>query len=180
MQNIIYLLLPLANLVFFGLYYADEVVFSQIPLTTYGTAALAAVCEELFFRGILLHHAVFSFRMHPLWAAGMVSCLFGILHIVNCFSYATWDYVMIQVLCAIAAGMLLADIYLERGIIACVLWHITINITGALHYSGNSQPDYHLNVYMLSGYTLIAVWYLWCGVQRLKRQQNTIAEKEFK
>lgn len=128
------LLFPLANMgLFFFLSgntasFANNDVFTivkQIVLLIF-----VAVAEELFFRGLLLRELLFSFRIKPILAGTIVSALFGALHLMNVFSYASLTYAIVQGLCAFAVGFDLAAIYCRfKSIVPCILVHALINIT---------------------------------------------------
>ena len=128
------LLLPLANMgLFFFLSgntasFANNDVFTivkQIVLLMF-----VAVAEELFFRGLLLRELIFGFQVKPRLSGTIVSAIFGVLHLMNVFSYANLTYAIVQGLCAFAVGFDLAAIYYRfKSVVPCILVHALINIT---------------------------------------------------
>ena len=109
------LLFPLANMglfLFFPSKISSLANYDVITLMKQVTVLiLVAVAEELFFRGLLLRELVIGFKVKPLMAGIIVSLIFGALHIVNLFSYASFSYAIVQGLCAFAVGIDLSAIY---------------------------------------------------------------------
>lgn len=93
---------------------------------------LAAICEELFFRGLLLSLLINKNHLSNRQACILVSILFGALHLINVYSYATPTYAIVQVYFAFSAGLMLAKLYLQYGLSSCILLHIVINLTSVL------------------------------------------------
>lgn len=160
------LLFPMANMGLFFLFFMQGSVNNNIALTAIGEEILlllfVAVAEELFFRGLLIRELVFRYKWRPSLAAGLVSLVFGGLHIVNAFSYATLLYAVVQGICAFALGFDLAAIYCKfRSVLPCVVIHALINITsigldnGARLVLTNTEAFVFLTVailYFLHGY----------------------------
>lgn len=128
------LLFPLANMGFFFFLSDNTASFANIDAFTIVKQLVllifVAVAEELFFRGLLLRELLFSFRVKPILAGTIVSALFGALHLMNVFSYASLTYAIVQGLCAFAVGFnLAASYYRFKSIVPCILVHALINIT---------------------------------------------------
>lgn len=128
---------------------------------------VVAIAEELFLRGLLLRELVFGFQVKPLVAATIVSLIFGVLHIVNVFSYASFSYAVVQGLCAFAVGVDLAAIYCRfRSVIPCIIIHSSINITSIGLDSGADKLI--LTSVEASVFLVVAVLYLVHGYQTFK------------
>ena len=73
---------------------------------------------------------VFSFNWQPVRASSIVSIAFGILHLLNVNSYATWNYAIVQSICALAVSFNLCAIFINtKRLLWCVGVHAMINIT---------------------------------------------------
>ena len=126
-----------------------------------------AIAEELFFRGLLLRELVFGFRLKAMLAATIVSMLFGVLHIMNIFSYASVTYAIIQGVCAFSVGFDLSAIYCKfRSIIPCIVIHALINITSIGLENVNTKLT--LTNLEVSVFLLVAVLYLLHGYREFK------------
>jgi len=128
------LLFPLANMGLFFFLSGNTASFANNDVFTIVKQLVllifVAVAEELFFRGLLLRELLFSFQVKPILAGTIVSALFGILHLVNSFSYASFLYAIVQSLGAFAVGFDLAAIYYRfKSVVPCILIHASINIT---------------------------------------------------
>lgn len=128
------LLFPLANMGLFFFLSGNTASFANIDVFTIVKQLVllifVAVAEELFFRGLLLRELLFSFRVKPILAGTIVSAVFGALHLMNVFSYASLTYAIVQGLCAFAVGFDLAAIYYRfKSVVPCILVHALINIT---------------------------------------------------
>lgn len=128
------LLLPIVNLCLtFGKYNSENITVNvDACLFLKETALLifVAIAEELFFRGLLFRELVFSYDLKSTLAALGVSTLFGVLHLLNIFSYATLHYAIVQALCAFAISFNLSAIYYRfKSIVPCIVIHALINIT---------------------------------------------------
>ena len=89
-----------------------------------------ALAEELFFRGLLLREMVFGFEIRPMIASVVVSIAFGVMHLLNVNSYATWNYALVQSICAFAVSINLSAIFIKsKSLLWCVAVHGLINIT---------------------------------------------------
>ena len=92
--------------------------------------SFAAVAEELFFRGLVLRELVFSYRWQSIRVSLIVSLVFGVLHLLNVNSYATWSYAIVQSICAFAVSFNLCAIFIKtKSLLWCVIIHALINIT---------------------------------------------------
>ena len=100
-----------------------------------------AVAEELFFRGLVLRELVFCYRWNTSSASIIVSLFFGVLHLLNVNSYATWSYAIVQSICAFAVSFNLCAIFIKtKSLLWCVIIHALINITSiGLEYCANGQ-----------------------------------------
>ena len=128
------LLLPLANMGLLFFLSSNTASSANIDVFTIVKQLVllifVAVAEELFFRGLLLHELLFSFQVKPILAGTIVSALFGALHLMNVFSYASLTYAIVQGLCAFAVGFDLTAIYCKfKSVVPCIFVHILINIT---------------------------------------------------
>ena len=128
------LLFPLANMGLFFFLSGNAASFANIDVFTIVKQLvlliLVAVAEELFFRDLLLRELLFSFQVKPILAGIIVSAVFGALHLMNVFSYASLTYAIVQGLCAFAVGFDLAAIYYRfKSVVPCILVHALINIT---------------------------------------------------
>lgn len=167
------LLLPSANMGLFFFLSGNIVYFfnSDVFIIVKQVALLifVAVAEELFFRGLLLRELLFSFQVKPILAGTIISALFGILHLVNVFSYASFSYAIVQGLCAFAVGFDLTAIYCKfKSIVPCIMIHSLINITSI-------GLDNDVNKLSLTGleasvFLVVAVLYLVHGYQVFKNK----------
>lgn len=128
------LLFPLANMGLFFFLSGNTASFANIDVFIIVKQIVllifVAVAEELFFRGLLLRELLFSFQVKPILAGIIVSAVFGALHLMNVFSYASLTYAIVQGLCAFAVGFDLAAIYYRfKNIVPCILIHALINVT---------------------------------------------------
>lgn len=99
-----------------------------------------AICEEFFFRGFLLDIAINKYKRCLANAALGVSGLFGLLHVFNVFSYASWGYVVCQIVFAFGISMMLCWLYIRlRNIILCIIIHSLINMTSIFTYKVNES-----------------------------------------
>ena len=167
------LLFPLANMGLFFFFSGNVSTLANYDVLTLMkevvVLVVVAVAEELFFRGLLLRELVFGFQVKPLLAATIVSLIFGVLHIVNVFSYASFSYAIVQGLCAFAVGFDLAAIYCKfKNIVPCIVIHSLINITSV-------GLDNGVNKLVLTGleasvFLVVAVLYLVHGYQIFKNR----------
>jgi len=117
----------------------------------------------------LLRELLFSFQVKPILAGTIISALFGILHLVNVFSYASFSYAIVQGLCAFAVGFDLTAIYCKfKSIVPCIMIHSLINITSI-------GLDNDVNKLSLTGleasvFLVVAVLYLVHGYQVFKNK----------
>ena len=138
------------------------IVIKQVTILIF-----VALAEELFFRGLLLRELVFEYKYKPMKAAILVSALFGVLHIINIFSYASVTYAIIQSLCAFSVSFDLSAIYCKfRSVIPCIVIHALINITSVGLESVNTKLA--LTNFEASLFLLVAVWYLLHGYREFK------------
>ena len=165
------LLFPLANLGLATWYLSLESNVANIEtfllLKEVALLIFVAIAEELFFRGMLLRELIFEYKYKPMKTAILVSALFGVLHIMNIFSYASVTYAIIQSLCAFAVSFDLSAIYCKfRSVIPCVVIHVLINITSIGLESINSKLM--LTNFEASVFLLVAVLYLLHGYREFK------------
>ncbi|MBQ8238114.1 MAG: CPBP family intramembrane metalloprotease [Oscillospiraceae bacterium] len=108
------------------------------------TAALmlcAAVTEEIFFRGFLLH---FLARRSKTAGIYLTSILFSILHIVNLTQNIDPVYTWMQVICAFASGLCYSTVTISIGsLLPCIAAHFLTNITGS---AAAPDPGWETNV----------------------------------
>ena len=126
------LLFPLTNIVLFvfnngGAYLDCSCIFI---IETIAINFAIALAEELFFRGLLLREMVFGFEIRPMIASVVVSIAFGVMHLLNVNSYATWNYAILQSICAFAVSINLSAIFIKsKSLLWCVAVHGLINMT---------------------------------------------------
>ena len=93
-------------------------------------ALLAAVCEELFFRGLLFKTWLLP-RMRPVSAVVLSAALFAALHLINLTNGASYCFVCFQVLFAFCFGIWAgAVVYRQGSILIPLCVHVLINLTG--------------------------------------------------
>ena len=137
------ILFPFVNIMLFSLCFDDSILGNDIIFFGRQSAIymLVAITEELFFRGLLLRELVFSYNWQPIRASLIVSVLFGVLHLLNVNSYATWNYAIVQSICAFAVSFNLCSVFINtKRLLWCVVIHMMINITSiGLECSVNGQ-----------------------------------------
>lgn len=167
------LLFPLVNIALSvfgsrgnGLEYAWHFLIEQLAI-----CIAVAFAEELFFRGLLLRELVFSFKVRTIVASLLVSFVFGILHLVNVNSYATWCYAIVQSLCAFAVSFNLSAIFVStQRLWICVLIHALINITSiGVEVVGNSTQLVLSNMDIMT-FLLVSFIYLVSGVKIMNQK----------
>lgn len=136
-----------------------------------------AIAEELFFRGLLFRELLFSFQVKPILAGIIVSALFGALHLLNTFSYATLHYAIVQALCAFAISFNLSAIYYRfKSIFPCIIIHSLINITSIGLDNGSEALS--LNSFEVTVFLIAAVLYLVHGYRLFSVKQFCIDKGE--
>lgn len=136
-----------------------------------------AIAEELFFRGLLFRELLFSFQVKPILAGIIVSALFGALHLLNTFSYATLHYAIVQSLCAFAMSFNLSAIYYKfNSIVSCIVIHVLINITSIGLDNGSEALS--LNSFEVTVFLIAAVLYLVHGYRLFSVKQFCIDKGE--
>ena len=165
------LLFPLANLGLAAWNLSLESTIANIEtfllLKEAALLIFVACAEELFFRGLLLRELIFEYKYKPIKAAILVSVLFGVLHIMNIFSYASVTYAIIQSLCAFSVSFDLSAIYCKfRSVIPCIVIHALINITSIGLESVNTKLA--LTNFEASLFLLVAILYLLHGYREFK------------
>ena len=136
-----------------------------------------AIAEELFFRGLLFRELLFSFQVKPILAGIIVSALFGALHLLNTFSYATLHYAIVQSLCAFAKSFNLSAIYYKfKSIVPCIIIHALINITSIGLDSG--LENLSLNGFEATVFLSVAILYLIHGYRLFSVKQFCIDKGE--
>jgi len=87
-----------------------------------------AIAEEIFFRGFMFRYFQ---RRNTLLAELMTSVVFAGMHCVNLFIGAAPAYVAVQMLCALAAGLLYAGIAADTGsLLPSIIAHFLTNAAG--------------------------------------------------
>lgn len=127
-----------------------------------------AVCEELFFRGLLFPEFMERLQLKPLEAAFLTSGIFAGLHVLNINSYATIGYVCVQVLFSFSIGLFLAYLYLKKGIIACIALHAIINIISLYTESCNAAGKVVLSNIEIIIYLFLAIVFILFSIKSLK------------
>ena len=142
-----------------------------------GVFAFVAIAEELFFRGLLFRELTFGYEVKPVLAAVIVSLLFGALHLLNVFSYATISYTIVQSLCAFAVSFDLSAIYYKfKSIVPCVVIHSAINITSI--GLDNGLQKLLLNDVEITIFLMVAILYLIHGYRLFRLEQLCIDKGE--
>lgn len=91
---------------------------------------VVAVCEELFFRGLLLDGASKWLGFAKCKAAFSVSVIFALAHLLN-LRHELVLYVGLQVCFALGMSMFLAYVYWRYHIVVCMLIHGVVNLIAA-------------------------------------------------
>ena len=165
------LLFPMVNLclTFWEYNSGNTTVNIDVSLFSEEAALLVfvAVAEELFFRGLLLRELIFGYKYKPITSAVFVSALFGIMHIFNVFSYASFYYAILQGFCAFAVGFDLSAIYCKfKSVAPCIAVHALINVTSI--GLDNSTTKLALTNFESTVFLLVAVLYLLQGYKEFK------------
>ena len=120
---------------------------------------------------------LFSFQVKPILAGIIVSALFGALHLLNTFSYATLHYAIVQSLCAFAMSFNLSAIYYKfKSIVPCIIIHALINITSI--GLGNGVEKLSLNIFEVAMFLIVAILYLFHGYRLFSVKQFCIDKGE--
>lgn len=128
------LLLPLLNIAVLNLIAAiirgvpdKSLIFSNVV-----AYMLAAILEELFFRGYLIYLCVDSFKISKERACVVSAFVFGIMHLTNLMNGARLVETIVQVICAISAGWCFAVITCAtESVWIAVALHLITNATSA-------------------------------------------------
>lgn len=138
-------LLPVGNIIIAAVLWRFPVI--SMP------ALLAAVCEELFFRGLLFKVWLLP-RMRPAAAAVLSAALFAALHLINLVNGASYCFVCFQVLFAFCFGIWAgAAVYRTGWIAVPLLAHVLLNLTDA---SADAMGSFAAAVYIITaGLTLL-------------------------
>ena len=89
----------------------------------------AAVCEELFFRGLILKSLLLP-RMRPAAAIAVSAALFGAAHILNLLSGSLFVSMFFQMLYAFCFSVWAgAVVYRQSSILIPLCVHVLINLT---------------------------------------------------
>ena len=126
------LLFPMTNVLVASLKNDDLLLLVTEILNFWNviTPMFISCAEELFFRGFVLREILFNYGWQPIRASLIVSFLFGVLHLLNVNSYATWSYAIVQSICAFAVSVNLCAIFNKtKSLLLCVIIHTLINIT---------------------------------------------------
>lgn len=175
------LLFPMVNLCLTFWEYNSENTTVNIDVSLFSEEAalliFVAIAEELFFRGLLFRELVFSYNLKSTIAALGVSALFGALHLLNTFSYATLQYAIVQSLCAFAISFNLSAIYYKfKSIFPCIVIHALINITSI--GLDNGLEKLSLNSIEAMMFLIVAVLYLIHGYRLFSVKQFCIDKGE--
>jgi membrane protease YdiL (CAAX protease family) len=142
-----------------------------------GLLVFVALAEELFFRGVLFRELAFSYKTNLVLVAVIVSLLFGVLHLLNIFSYATLHYAIVQSLCAFAISFDLSAIYRKfNSIVPCIVIHALINITSIGQDGGLEKLS--LNGFEATMFLIVAIFYLVHGYKLFTDEQFCIDKGE--
>ena len=165
------LLFPLVNLCLatWNLSLGNTAINIEIFLFLKEVALLifVAIAEELFFRGLLLRELIFGYKYKPITSALFVSALFGTLHIFNVFSYASFNYAILQGFCAFAVSFDLSAIYCKfKSVVSCIAVHALINVTSICLDNGTEKLA--LTNVESTVFLLVAVLYLLHGYREFK------------
>lgn len=119
-------LVPLLLLPSYNLLTTDIIV---PDLSTAALMLSAAVTEEVFFRGFLLHYLVKTSELAGIYLS---SILFAAFHLVNFTQGTDPAYIWMQVICAFAAGLCYSTAAISIGsLLPCIAAHFLTNITGS-------------------------------------------------
>lgn len=104
----------------------------MLDLRAMGWLLVVALCEELFFRGLLLPECKVRLHLSRLQASLLVSLLFGLAHFVNIHNSYGLYLILGQMVYAFGVGLLLSYLYFARGLRLCVIVHGVLNIVSVL------------------------------------------------
>jgi membrane protease YdiL (CAAX protease family) len=112
-------------------------------------AVLPGVCEEVTFRGVLLHGLRRQF--HPVGLALIVGFIFGLFHIA-----------LFRIIPVTFLGILLAGVTLLTGsIFPAMLWHTLTNAAGIVAQSQlESLTEYGVATYLVAALVVVMVFAL--------------------
>lgn len=133
---------------------------------------LAAVCEELFFRGVVFSELMERVRVKPLTAAVIVSGLFAGLHLFNLNSYASPGYAFVQIIFAFSISLVLSYLYLYKGIWPCIAVHGLINWASTFNEKFNEKGQLILTNTETAVYLFLALFFLYAGIKMLKKLRD--------
>lgn len=142
------------------------------------TIAVVAITEEFIFRGLILGNYVK--RGKNLWlAVGISSVYFGLTHLIN-LTHQNLYNTSLQVIYAIALGILLATIYLKtNNFIYPVLLHFSIDFAAITVGNGNLNSTSATPISVLILCIMIAaivVPYLLTGKKQLAKFRSNMIE----
>lgn len=125
---------------------------------------LASIGEEILFRVLIQKNLINRFKFEPIVAIVTTNTLFGVLHLSNINTYATFNYAIVQIMCAFSIGILLSIIYYKyKSIVLCSFIHVMVNITS---WDLNYKSD---NVFLgltsndICVYVVVSIFYLYLG-----------------
>ena len=104
----------------------------MLEIRAMGWGLVVGVCEELFFRGLLLRECKTRLHLSSLQASFLVSLVFGLAHLVNYHSNHSLYLILGQMVYAFGVGLLLSYLYFARGLWLCVIVHGVLNIVSVL------------------------------------------------
>lgn len=158
------LLLPLANILVWSIWTDSKSQAYACDFWNVGWLIVAAVAEEIFFRGFLLS----EFQEYISWSRKKsvvsVSLLFAIFHLFNLWNGTGLTYVLVQSFFAFGASVILCWIYYTQGgLIACIVIHGLVNLTSLL-----LEGKMTLTLADVVIYFATALICTYCGLKRLR------------
>jgi membrane protease YdiL (CAAX protease family)/ABC-type transport system involved in multi-copper enzyme maturation permease subunit len=131
---------------FSNLLFPEDVPVWQL---VFFVAVLPGVCEEVTFRGVLLHGLRRQF--HPVGLALIVGFIFGLFHIA-----------LFRIIPVTFLGILLAGVTLLTGsIFPAMLWHTLTNAAGIVAQSQlESLTEYGVATYLVAALVVVMVFAL--------------------
>ena len=124
----------------------------MLDIRAMGWLLVVALCEELFFRGLLLPECKVRLHLSRLQASLLVSLLFGLAHFVNLHNSFSLYLILGQMVYAFGVGLLLSYLYFAYGLWLCVVVHGMLNIVSVLFPAkGGMTVLYYLIFALLAG-----------------------------
>lgn len=131
----------------------------------------SAIGEELIFRYFLQKLLINRLKHNVTCAVVITNVLFAISHAINITTYATVNYVVMQIICAFSIGCYLSTIaVIDNSLIRCVLIHVLINLTAlgrqTMNYSGKIDITREEGI----AYLLVSIIYLYITYEICKEE----------